>query len=47
VDSSKQGRDTQLPLFDSYAASHASPLEEELQKIDPGPLSPKEALDIL
>ncbi len=37
----------QLPLFDSYAASHASPLEEELQKIDPDQLSPKEALDIL
>ncbi len=38
---------TQLLLFDIHEKHTPSPVEEELEKIDPDHLSPKEALDIL
>jgi|GEM_PF-4433558 len=37
----------QLLLFDIHEKHIPSPVEEELDKIDPDQLSPREALDIL
>ena len=42
-----QNTEQQLLLFDTKETHHPCQIEEELEKIDPDHLSPKEALDIL